>query len=176
MEKKFGLSTKKYMFDELEKLFVSFPNFIVTNYKGLRSSEIETLRKTLNKLSSEYFVVKNSIAMRVLAQRKLEGLDQFMKGEVGIGFTNDIMSVSKTLVDFSKNNPLLRVSCACIDGKVEGSERIKYLAMLPPREVLIGMALGYMKSPITGFTGVLKNLLKNIVYVINEIKDKRGGK
>jgi len=67
------------------------------------------------------------------------------------------------------------VSAVFIDGKIEDRDRIKQLATLPPREVLLALAFAYMKSPITDFVGVLKNLLRNFVYALNEIKKKKEG-
>ena len=175
MEEKFGLRTKMYIMEEVKEKLKEHPNFIITNYKGLSSQEVETLRKKLNTVSSAYFVVKNSIAKRALGQLELNELAEFIQGETGIGLVGDVIETSKTLVDFSKDHSALKVNCAFIDGKVEGVDRIKQLAALPPKNVLLAMIATYMKSPITGFVGVLQGLLRNLVYAINEIKNKKEG-
>jgi len=175
-EEKFGIATKTHMLAELVKKFESSPNFILTNYSGLSSIAIEKLRKDLRSSSSRYFVVKNSIAKRAFDQTKMKDMVQFIKGEVGIGFAGDILAASKTFVNFSKSHDSFKLSCAMIDGKIEGLDRIRQMAMLPSREALLGLVLKYMMSPITGFAGVLRNLLRNLVYVISEIKKgKEGG-
>lgn len=176
MEEKFGIKTKMFMLEELKAMFGSSPDFIITNYKGLNSQEIEKLRRNLTKVSSKYFVVKNSIARRVLDQLDLKDLSKFIEGEVGIGFVGDAIGASKAFADFSKAHASFKLSCAFIDGKIEGAGRIKELAALPPRDILLGLVCSYMKSPITRFVGVLKGLLRNLVYAINEIKSKKGGK
>jgi large subunit ribosomal protein L10 len=176
MEEKFGISTKRFMAEELKEKFKASPNFVITNYKGLKNLEMERLRKELNKSDSKYFIVKNSIAERVLSELKMKDLNRFITGEVGIGFIGDVMEASKAFSGFSKKHPSLKLSCAFLDGKLEAADRIKELAALPPREILLAMALSGMKSPITGFVGALKNLLRNFVYAVNEIKNKKGGK
>jgi len=176
MEEKFGISTKRFMVQELKEKFKSSPNFFITNYKGLNSLNVEALRKDLNKSDSKYFIVKNSIAERVLGELDMKDLNQFIAGEVGIGFIGDVIQASKAFAGFSKKHPSLKLKCAFLDGKLEGADRIKRLAELPPKEVLMTLIAIYMKSPITGFVGVLKNLLRNFVYAINEIKNKKGGK
>ena len=172
-ETKYGITTKQLMFNELKGIVADHPNFVLTTYKGLKSIEIEELRKLLQKSSSRYFVVKNSIAKRIFNEADLGGLEQFTKGEVGIGFFGDVIAASKTVVDFTKDHKELKLNCAVIDGKVESAERLKYLATLPPREELLALVVGYMKGPITGFVGVLSSLLRNFVYAINEIKKKK---
>ncbi|MEE9499747.1 MAG: 50S ribosomal protein L10 [Candidatus Omnitrophota bacterium] len=176
MEEKYGISTKRFMCDELKEKFKSSPNFFITNYKGLNTLELDTLRKELNKSASKYFVVKNSIAERVFGELDMKDLNRFVKGEVGIGFISDVIEASKIFAGFSKKHPSFKLNCAFLDGKLEGADRIKHLAALPPKEVLMSLVLLCMKSPITGFVGVLKNLLRNFVYAINEIKNKKGGK
>jgi len=176
-DQKFGIATKTYMLKELLGKFESSPDFIIINYKGLKSGEIEKLRKDLRGSSSGYFVVKNSIAKRAFEQMKMKDMLQFIKEEVGIGFAGDVMEASKTFVNFSKKHDSFKLCSAVIDGKIEGLDRIRQMALLPSREVMLGLVLSHMMAPITGFTQVLKNLLRNLVYAISEIKKgKEGGK
>ena len=60
-DEKYGINTKRFMLEDLKGKFTDSHNFIITNYRGLKSLEIEKLRKQLIKSSSKYFVVKNSI-------------------------------------------------------------------------------------------------------------------
>lgn len=173
MEEKFGKRTKRLMLDDVSKKLDAFPDFVITNYKGLSSQKLEGLRKELGKVSSKYLTVKNSIARRAFIGRKCEELEKYVKGEVGIGLIGDIIGASKALADFSKKHSTFKISNAFIDGKMETADRLKQLAMLPPRDVLLAMVLASMKSPITGFVGVLKGLLRNLVYVVSEIKNKK---
>ncbi len=175
MQEKFGIKTKELMSGEFKEKLENFHDFIITNYKNLSSQDIEKLRKNMRKAESNYFVVKNSIAKRVFGELDIEGLDEFMKGQVGIGFCGDIVTASKTLVDFSKEHADFTLACAFLEGKVQESGKIKEIAALPSREVLLAMVVSYMKSPINGFVGVLKGLLRNLVHAINEIKKKREG-
>jgi len=174
-EEKFGIRTKKLMMGELKEKIGSTSNIVMTNYKGLDPIELEKLRKEFSKSSSRYLIVKNSIAKRVFSELKIEDLSQFLTGEVGIGLVGDIISASKTLVDFSREHNALKLNGAFIDGKLESTDRIKQLAALPPRDVLLAMVIGYMKGPINGFVGILRGLLRNLVYAINEIKNKKEG-
>ena len=175
MEEKYGISTKRFMLEELAKKFAASPDFVITNYKGLSSLEVETLRKKLSKSRSRYVVVKNSIVKRAFKQADIKGFDELVNGETGVGFLGDAIEASKAFVDFSKEHSSLKMNAAFIDGKIENLDRIKCLAALPPKEVLLALVLNCMKSPITGFVGVLSGCLRNLVYAINEIKKKKEG-
>ena len=173
MDEKFGISTKKSMLGELKEQFQNAPDFVVTNYKGLDASEIEQLRVALHGVSSRYYIVKNSIAKRALDELEIADVKEFIKGEVGIGFTGDILKASKALAGFAKEHKSFKLTCAVLDGKREGSDRIQYLATVPSKEALLGLAVTYMKSPITGFVGVLSGVLRKLVGVMNAIKEKK---
>lgn len=173
MEEKFGISTKKFMMAELAAKAHAMPDFIITNYTGLSSQEMEKLRRGLSMVSSEYCAVKNSIAKRALGELDIPDFDQLFKGQVGIGFAGDIIKASKALVGFAKEYKALKLRGALIDGKFEGADKVEFLAALPSKEALLGMVAAYMKSPITGFVGVLKGLLRNFVCAVNEIKKKK---
>ena len=176
MAEKYGRKCKTYMMDELRKKVESSPSFIVTNYKGLGVVQIQKLKKELKKVSSGYFVVKNSIAKRVFDEAGIRGIQSSIEGQVGISFVGeDAVAASKALVDFSKANTSFKIKQGFIDGSVQGLDKIKQLAALPPRDVLLAMVISHMKSPITGFVGVLKGLLRNFVHVIDEIRNKKGG-
>ena len=52
-------------------------------------------------------------------------------------------------------------------------EQITALAELPPREVLLGRMLSSMQSPMAGLVGVLQGVLRQLVYVLQAVKDAK---
>ena len=51
---------------------------------------------------------------------------------------------------------------------------IDKLASLPSREVLIGQLIGTMVAPHRGLLNVLNGVSRNLVQVLNAIKDKKA--
>lgn len=174
-QEKFGRICKERMIDEIVSRFEKRPNFIVTNYMGLSNQELELLRRSLRKTSSSYFVVKNAILKIVFDKLKLEGPNQAVDGGVGISLSGeDVISTCRALVNFAKEHNKLQIKTAVFDGKGISLERIKELASLPTREVLLARVVGGIKSPITGFVNVLSGVLRKFVYVVDAIKTKKG--
>ncbi len=104
-----------------------------------------------------------------------EKLAKFINGGVGIllGGKDPIKAV-KVASKFSKTHESLRLRGGYLDGEVIDETRIKYLASLPGRgELITKIAMG-VKSPITGFVGVLGNTIKKFVYVIEAIKNAKS--
>lgn len=178
MEVKFGLLTKKYMVSEVKNKLKQAPDLVMSRYKGLDASQIETLRKSLSKASSQYLVVKNAVLRRAFEELEMNELNKFVEGAVGVGITSDTIKAAKTFVDFAKKFDSFEITASYIDGKIESPDRIKYIATLPPKDVLRGMIASTLKSPIIGFVGVMSGLLRKFIIVISEIKNKKseGGK
>jgi len=173
-EENLGKFCKTCMMEEVQKRLQANPNFIITNYKHLKVRDIETLKKSLQGSESSYFVVKNSLFKRVLEELGLNELQGAVEGEVGLSFLGeDVAGASKTLANFAKTYKALEIKSGYIDGSFQTAEKIKFLATLPPREVLLATVVNGMKAPINGFVHVLAGLLKNFVFAINEIKKKR---
>ena len=172
---KYSRTCKELMEKELEEQFRKYPNFIVSNYLGLSSNDLNAYRREAQKTNSKYFVIKNKICRRVLSKIKLEDIGKDIDGGIGITFIGgDAVAASKMILDFCKTHEPFVVRSGYIEGKRLDSARIKYLASLPSREVLLSMVLSAMQSPISGFVGVLNGVLRKFVYAINAIKDKKS--
>jgi large subunit ribosomal protein L10 len=52
-------------------------------------------------------------------------------------------------------------------------DEIKEVASLPSREVLLARAIGSMVAPHRGLLGVMNGVARNLVQVINAIKEKK---
>lgn len=176
-QEKLGKLCKERMIDEITARFEDHPNFIVTSYMGLSNHELELLRRTLRKASSNYFVVKNAILNIVFDKLKLKDNRPKVEGGVGISLSgDDLISTCKALVNFAKEHNKLEIKTAVFEGKTVSADRIKELAGLPPREVLLARVVGGIKSPITGFVNVLGGVLRKFVYCLDAIKNSKGEK
>ena len=171
----YGKLCKSHMVDEMIADIKKSPNFVITSYMGSSVSDLESLRRNLKKHSSSYSVVKNSMLKVVFEKLKLE--EETSKIESGMGISlsgDDIIATCKTLVTFAKDHDKFKIKGAVIDGKSVSLEKVKVLASLPPREVLLAQMVGGMKAPITGFVNTLGGILRKFVYCIDAIKTSKA--
>jgi len=170
-KEKLGKLCKERMIDEIISRIKERPNFILTSYMGSSVSDLESLRRNLGKSSSSYVVVKNSMLKVVLEKLKLESEISKIDSGMGVSLSgDDILSTCKTVVTFAKDHDKFKIKGAIIDGKAVASEKVKELAMLPPRDVLLARVVGGIKAPITGFVNTLGGILRKFVYVVEAIK------
>ncbi len=176
--KKFGRICKEYMVKEMAEYLKEYPDFFVSSFSQIAVSEVEKLRKAFKRDSALFMMVKNSLLKRALEISKTdidtERLSGFIKGSCGILFSkSDPATTAKKLVGFSKENETFKIQGGFISGETVSSEVIKHLATLPSRDVLLAMVASGIKAPISGFVGILGNLIRNLVGVLDQIRQKK---
>ncbi|MBU1061095.1 MAG: 50S ribosomal protein L10 [Candidatus Omnitrophica bacterium] len=166
---------KKIMVEEMATRLNTRGMFIITNFKGLSSQDLNDLRKQLRDVSSEYLVIKDLIAKRAISEGPNSMIGQFIEGEVGIAIyqKDDSTYISKILAKFSKEHERLSIRGGAMDGAVLSKEDISRLASLPSKEVLLGQLANVLNAPIQGLAGALSAILCKILYALNAVKDKK---
>ena len=168
------------MIKEVAERLKSYPDFFVTSFLKISVEDMQQLRKDLKKTSSQYMVVKNSILKLAFDEagkdsHAIDSIKPLVSGSCGILFSKEQpVDIARSLVSFSKDHESFKIQCGFIDGESISLDTIKFMATLPPKEVLLGTVVTTMKAPITGFVGLLGNLLRNLVGVIDAIGKKKS--
>ena len=173
-EKGIGIECKDYMVKELAADFTKDKNFLITGYMGLTAGDLNELRASLRKLSSQYLVVKNSSIKRALKEAKMDEISPLIEGGVGIAFGGqDPVNTIKALVDFAKSHDKLSLKNGYLDGKIIDKDTIQRLSAIPSRKALLAKFVWLVNSPVTGFVNVLAATLRSLLYALNAYKDKK---
>ena len=136
---------------------------VLSNYQGLSVEQDTELRKSLREAGVEYKVYKNSLVVLAAKELGLEGITEFLSGPVSIAFGyEDATAPARVLNNFAKTSKKLELKAGIVDGIIYDSEKIKILAEIPSKEVLIGKLLGSIKSPVSNFA-----------YLLSAIKDQK---
>ena len=167
---------KEEILTELNDKFSKAKAVYFANYRGLTVKKATDLRKKLNAVKVDYVVAKKTLGRIAMKNNNLpEASQELMEGPVAFVFGyEDVVTPVKTLHDFSKEAEQLQILGGLVDGKFVSKAEAKALAMLPSREVLLAQLVGSMKSPISGFHGVLSGVLRKFVYALSAIKDKKS--
>jgi large subunit ribosomal protein L10 len=158
----------------LVEKFGKSKSVVFAEYRGIDVSGLTSLRKELRGVKSEMKVAKKTLMDIAAKENKVEGLEaSHMEGPVAATFSyDDPLSGIKVIFKFSKTNDKLKILGGIIDGKVVSADIVKQYAKLPSREELLAKFMGSAQSPVSGFVGVLSNLMSGFVRVINAYKDK----
>jgi len=169
-----NLENKKKIVEETKKKFLDSSGIIITNFQGLTVAQINTLRRELEKVNASYKVIKNTLSKRVLDELNINNnLKGLFTGVTGIVFCKDYISAIKVLTNFMKENEQLKIKGGFIEEKVYSTEDIKEISKLGSKEELIGKFVFLLNQPIVRFVNVLSAPLRDFVYILNSIKDKK---
>jgi large subunit ribosomal protein L10 len=150
---------------------------IVAEYRGLTVASLTELRKALKKVNGEFRIVKNRVAKKAVLGKAgtAKEIADSLKGPIGIAFLyGDAAAGAKALTEFEKSNELFKITAGVMDSKKLSSRDVAAIASLPSKEVLLGQIVGLLVSPHRGLLGVLNGVPRNLVQVINAIKEKKN--
>ena len=147
---------------------------VITDFKGLKVEEMTELRVKLREEKVDYQVVKNTLARIAFGETQHETLkDQFQECcAVAFGYDDPVVA-AKILVQFAKKSKKFKTKCASLEGKFLEPDALKELSELPSKEQLLAKALGTMNAVPTNFVSLFANLLRNLLYALNAIKEQK---
>jgi large subunit ribosomal protein L10 len=164
---------------ELETKINSAKILIVTNYAGLSVAAQTKLRSEIAKTEGEFTVAKNTLLSRILG-KKLGGLpsdlEEVLRGPTAILIgQSDVVTSTKALTKFIDDNQLPSIKIAIMGDKILKPDDITTLSKLPNKEQLIANLLAQLNAPTQNFVSILSANMRNLVYALSAIKNKKGG-
>jgi large subunit ribosomal protein L10 len=153
----------------------------VTDFTGLDVAKITQLRRRLRQSgggeggSTDFVVVKNTLARRALADAQVQGLEAHLAGPTGLVLAGaDPIAAAKVLADFAKEFEKPAIKVGLVDGKTVTPELVKRLASLPTKHELLAQLGGALQAPMAGFLGAMNGLLMNMVGALEALRNQRA--
>ena len=147
---------------------------VLTEYRGLKVSELAELRASLRAAEAEYKVYKNTLARRAAEAAGLSDLTSLLTGPTAITFVKgDAVTVAKALRDYSRGNPNLVVKGGILGTRVIAPDDVVALADIQPREVLLARIAGGFQAPLVKAAGLFQAFTRNMAYGIKALIDQR---
>lgn len=135
---------------------------IITDFTGLSSNEMNSLRRALRAISTPFRVVKKRLLKIIFEKSGAQFDPKQYSGQMGIAFSpKDIVEVSGAVYRFAKEYE--KKGIFKILGGLDVAEKrfidakeVVAIGKLPSREVLLGQLVGMIAAPIKSFLFVLK--------------------
>jgi large subunit ribosomal protein L10 len=146
------------------------------NFKGLTSVQLNALRAALKQKSARLLVAKNRLIKKAFHDVQ-EEISPFLSAETGVVYSRgDIVDAAKALFGFTEENEKLEIKGGFVAQKPVSSKELKRISSLPPRGVLIAMAVNCIASPLTSFVSSLNQIILKFVWAVEEIRKKKEEK
>ena len=147
---------------------------LVSDFRGLKVEEMETLRGRLREQGIHFQVVKNTLARLALQDTPHEVIKDDFRDccALALGYDDPVVA-AKVLSKFAKENKKFALRFASYEGKPLSADDIEELSKLPGREQLLSMLMGTLNAVPGNFVGLFGNLLRNMLYALNGIKEQK---
>ena len=163
---------------ELKDKFSKAKVAIFADYKGLKASDADNLRRLLRATETEVKVLKNNVARLVMKNHGSADQKSVVDSLVGptlVAFAyGDPAAAAKIISKFVKDHEALKLKSSLLGDRMIQAEGVEQLASLPSREVLLAMVLGTLNAPIQSFVGVLAAVPRSLVTVLAAIEKKKS--
>lgn len=167
---------KEVIASELAEKMKEAKSIVFADYQGLTVKELKELRTLLAASGVSFKVVKKTL-IKIAA--KQAGFDadlgsDVVEGPIGAALSmEDELAAAKIIHQFSKKHTNLKLRGSLFEGRVLSLSDTKELALIPSKEELLSQLVYLLKSPISGFHGVLNNTVTGFVRVLDAIREKQ---
>ena len=159
---------------EIAERFNAADAALLTEYRGLRVSEIAEVRSALRETGAEYKVLKNTLARIAVKEVGLEDLAGSLQGPTAIAFiTGDAAAAAKALDEAAKKFPVLEIKGGVLSGRIIDAIQAKELAKLEPREIILAKVAMLVNSPAQQTVNVFSALLRNFGSMLAQVVTKK---
>ena len=166
---------KSKVVEELTERFKKQKIAIFSDIRGVSVAKSQTLRKGLKKEDAEFKVTKKTLFDKALGIAGFDFSTKKLEGEIGVAFGyGDQSAPAKLLAKFSKDNETFKILGGILEGKIFTKEDIIAFSKLPSKDVLLGQLVRVLSSPLRGLATVLGGNMRNLVVVLNNIKNNHG--
>jgi len=165
---------KTELMNRYKEVLADNPDYILVDTDRAGTEEITTLKKTLRESGAKFMVLKNTI-FRIAAQEA----DQPTKvqevtdstGMVVVG--DDPAAAAKALKEIQTEHEVMDTKFGVLFGELAEQDKIKAIADIPSREILLSKLVGSMQAPLSGFASVVTGNVREFVYALSEVQKSK---
>jgi len=169
-----SLEQKKAMTAEVNAVAQSAHAAVAAEYRGIKATEMDSLRAQARNQGVYLRVVKNSIARRAVQGTDFECMTEGFTGPLMLAFSQeDPGSAARLVKSYAKENKRLVPKFVAISGAVYPASELERLATLPTREEALSKLMATMKAPTQKLVTTLNEVPGKLVRTLAAIRDAK---
>ena len=154
-----NVELKAPIVQEISELLSDATAAVLVDYRGISVEADTRLRKEMRQNDVTYRIYKNTLLNIAMKDTPFEALAGDLKGPTAIAVTKgDATLPARIITNFDKKGDVIQLKAGVVDGTYYDQKGINAVALIPSKDVLLGRLFGSMKSPITNFARVLKQM------------------
>ena len=166
---------KRQAVTELAELLRSSSAIAVADYRGLKVSDMQSVRRTLRESGVQLHIAKNRLLKIAADEADRIELKPMLEGPTALAtIDGDEAAMAKALADaFRPYSRVVTMRGGMLGNVAIDASQLSRLATLPSREVLLAKIAGGMAAPMTGMVNVLAANIRNLANVLNAVAEQK---
>ena len=168
---------KSQIIDELTAKLADNTSIYFTDISGLDAQNTNKLRRACFKANVKLLVVKNTLMAKAMSnsEKDFGELDQILKGNTSMMFSDTGNAPAKVIKDFRKKNDKPILKGAFVDEAIYlGDDYLEALVNIKSKEEVIGDIIGLLQSPAKNVVSALKSGGGKIAGILKTLSEKEG--
>jgi large subunit ribosomal protein L10 len=154
---------KEQIVAKLESVQHGSEAMVFVQFRGLTVAHTTAMRAALRKEGVGYFVAKKTLMKRVFGSH-FTGTMPDLPGEIAVAYSTDAITPAQKIKEYSgKFKDNITIVGGVFQGVFKDAAEMTEIASIPPLQVLRGMFVNVINSPIQG-----------MVIALNAYADKKG--
>jgi len=130
---------------------------VFVNFKGLPVAETTEMRSKLRDADVSYFVAKKTLVKKAFGESNVEGEIPQLDGELAVAYSDDPTSPAREIFGFHKEHKdKVQILGGIFENRYLSKIEMEEIAQIPSIDVLRGMFVNVINSPIQGLAVVLQ--------------------
>ena len=165
---------KETIVSELAEKLARIKSAVFTSISGYTMDDANALRAKGRVQGVEAVVAKKTLLVKALEKSNLSVSAEDLQGSIltTMGYDDEV-TAAKLIAGLIKDREGIKILGGILEGRYVNADMIKQLATLPNKEELYAKVVGSINAPISGFVNALAGNLRNLVYVLNAVKDTK---
>jgi large subunit ribosomal protein L10 len=145
---------------KFEKIVSDATSMVFLHIKGITVNENNALRTQMRENAGGYSVAKKTLLRKALSNSSIAGeMPELAGGELAVAYAADMIAPAREVFAFKKKfNDNVTVIGGTFEGKYISADEVKAIAEIPAPQVLRGMFVNVINSPIQGMVIALSKI------------------
>jgi large subunit ribosomal protein L10 len=160
---------------ELAELIRRSSAVAVADYRGLKVTDMQSVRRTLRDAGVELRVTKNRLLKIAADEAGRPQLKELLDGPTALATIDaDEVAMARALSEaFRPYARVVKIRGGLLGDQPVDPAQLTRLASLPSRDVLLGRLASAVAGPMTGLAGALAGNIRNLAGVLNAVAEQK---
>lgn len=167
---------KQVTVESLSQALKQAKGTVFANFQGLTVAESQALRSKCREQKVNMLAAKKTLVKRACEEVNLPIVDPvtFAGGVATFTCVDDEVAAARVVNSFAQEHKLVEIFGGILEGQYIDEIKVKSLANLPTKDVLLAKLVGTINAPVAGLVNALAGNLRNLVGVLNNIKQAKA--